>query len=184
MLDVWKKFKLLEIPACFSSLNIRSVTHVGGSTMILCHRFVVPSPRFVKESIGSQNTTTWYRRDLAAYSGVRSPSSHFLVFLTFFFLVNAAISFSSSSLVSSPSILLLLIFLLFAPLFSYFSRCTSSWDNRLKVSFTPSVIIKILHLRNMMTLVTFVISHGILYYGLRRVNVEFDSTSSARLCCN
>lgn len=110
---------------------------VRGPAMILRHRFAIPSPRFVKESIGSQNTTAWYRRDLAAYSGVRSPSSHFLVFLTFLFLVSiAAISSSALSLPSSFSSNSS-SHLLCTPPFSYFSRCTTSWVNRHKVPFTP-----------------------------------------------
>lgn len=93
--------------------------------MILRHRFAIPLPRFVKESIGSQNTTAWYRRDLAAYPGVRSPSSHFLVFLTFF-LVSVVILFSSPSprllsssfsLASPLSTLLLIFLLLFSLIF-------------------------------------------------------------------
>lgn len=81
----------------------------------------------------SQNTTETLRLipESAALPLISSSFSRF------FFLVSvAAISSSSFSLVSSLPLLLLLIFLLFTPPFSYFSRCTSSWGNRLKVPFT------------------------------------------------
>lgn len=108
-----------KIPVRFSSRIFFEAWPVEGFTTISRHRFAIPLAQFVKKSIGSQNTTAWYRQDLAAYSGVRSPSSHFLVFLTFFFFV-AAISSPSSSSSLLPLLflpILLLIFPLFTPLF-------------------------------------------------------------------
>lgn len=101
------------------------------------YRLVILLPRFIKDSIGSQNTTARYRQeDLAAYSGV--PQSF--------------LSFPRLSHVPVPrqprrSLLLLLLrvplrvfsffqSLLIFLLFTYFSHCFSWWVKRLKVLFT------------------------------------------------
>jgi hypothetical protein len=102
--------------------------------MMVRYRFCVSFAAVRQEAvIGSQNQQRRDTgvRDLAAYSEVQSPSSHFLVSLTFSFLVRVAFSPLTTPPFSHP-----------LPLHLFFSAYLSSWVKRLEVSFMVGKIIR------------------------------------------